>query len=58
MAGLTVHSTRGDAEFPAAAWRLDFAPDTRYFDGRSSKAAKKRRARRLKDEGGKVVGGH
>jgi hypothetical protein len=38
--------------------RLDLAPETRYFDGASSKAAEKRWARKLKDEGYKVVGGH
>jgi len=38
--------------------RIDLAPEIRYFDGRSSKAAEKRWARKLKDEGYKVVGGH
>jgi len=38
--------------------RLDLAPETRYFDAASSKAAEKRWARKLKDEGYKVVGGH
>lgn len=38
--------------------RMDLAPETRYFDGRSSKAAEKRWARKLKDEGYKVAGGH
>ena len=38
--------------------RMDLAPEFRYFDGASSKAAEKRRARKLKDEGYKVVGGH
>ena len=38
--------------------RMDLAPEIRYFDGRSSKAAEKRWARKLKDEGYKVVGGH
>ena len=38
--------------------RLDLAPETRYFDGASSKAAEKRWARKMKDEGYKVVGGH
>jgi len=38
--------------------RLDLAPETKYFDGASSKAAEKRWARKLKDEGYKVVGGH
>ena len=38
--------------------RLDLAPETRYFDAASSKAAEKRWARKMKDEGYKVVGGH
>jgi len=38
--------------------RMDLAPEIRYFDGASSKAAEKRWARKLKDEGYKVVGGH
>jgi hypothetical protein len=38
--------------------RMDLAPEIRYFDGRSSKAAEKRWARKLKDEGYKVIGGH
>jgi hypothetical protein len=38
--------------------RMDLSPETRYFDGASSKAAEKRWARKLKDEGYKVVGGH
>ena len=38
--------------------RPDLAPETRYFDAASSKAAEKRWARKLKDEGYKVVGGH
>lgn len=38
--------------------RMDLAPETRYFDVASSKAAEKRWARKLKDEGYKVVGGH
>jgi hypothetical protein len=38
--------------------RMDLAPDIRYFDGASAKAAEKRSARKLKDEGYKVVGGH
>ena len=38
--------------------RMDLAPETRYFDAASSKAAEKRWARKLKDEGYKVVGGH
>jgi hypothetical protein len=38
--------------------RMDLAPEIRYFDGASSKAAEKRLARKLKDEGYKVVGGH
>jgi hypothetical protein len=38
--------------------RLDLAPEIKYFDGASSKAAEKRWARKLKGEGYKVVGGH
>jgi hypothetical protein len=38
--------------------RMDLAPETRYFDAASSKAAEKRWARKLRDEGYKVVGGH
>ena len=38
--------------------RMDLAPETRYFDAASSKAAEKRWARKLKDEGYKVIGGH
>lgn len=38
--------------------RMDLAPETRYFDGPSSKAAEKRWARKLEDEGYKVAGGH
>jgi hypothetical protein len=38
--------------------RPDLAPETRYFDGASARAAEKRWARKLKDEGYKVVGGH
>jgi len=38
--------------------RMDLAPEVRYYDGASSKAAEKRWARKLKDEGYKVVGGH
>jgi predicted GIY-YIG superfamily endonuclease len=38
--------------------RLDLAPEFRYFDAASSKAAEKRWARKLKDEGYKVAGGH
>jgi len=38
--------------------RPDLAPETRYFDAASSKAAEKRWARKMKDEGYKVVGGH
>jgi len=38
--------------------RMDLAPEIRYFDGRSSKAAEKRWARKLKDEGYRVIGGH
>jgi len=38
--------------------RLDLAPDNKYFDAASSKAAEKRWARKLKDEGYKVAGGH
>ena len=38
--------------------RLDLAPETRYFDAQSAKAAEKRWARKLKDEGYKVAGGH
>src|SRR4030066_986530 len=35
--------------------RMDLAPEIRYFDGPSSKAAEKRWARKMKDEGYKVV---
>jgi len=38
--------------------RMDLAPEMRYFDGASSKAAEKRWARKLKDEGYRVIGGH
>ena len=38
--------------------RMDLAPEIRYFDGASSKAAEKRWARKLKDEGYRVIGGH
>jgi hypothetical protein len=38
--------------------RMDLAPEIRYFDGRSSKAAEKRWARKMKDEGYSVIGGH
>jgi hypothetical protein len=38
--------------------RTDLAPEIRYFDGVSSKAAEKRWARKLRDEGYRVVGGH
>jgi hypothetical protein len=38
--------------------RMDLAPEVRYFDAASSKAAEKRWARKLKDEGYKVIGGH
>ncbi|OGD24648.1 MAG: hypothetical protein A2Y69_01860 [Candidatus Aminicenantes bacterium RBG_13_59_9] len=38
--------------------RLDLAPDIKYFDAASSKAAEKRWARKMRDEGYKVVGGH
>jgi hypothetical protein len=38
--------------------RMDLAPETKYFDAVSSKAAEKRWARKLKAEGYKVVGGH
>jgi GIY-YIG catalytic domain len=38
--------------------RPDLAPDIKYFDAASSKAAEKRWARKMKDEGYKVVGGH
>jgi len=37
--------------------RMDLAPEIKYFEGASSKAAEKRWARKLKDEGYKVVGG-
>ena len=38
--------------------RLDLAPEIKYFDASSSKAAEKRWARKLKDEGYRVIGGH
>jgi hypothetical protein len=38
--------------------RMDLAPETCYFDGASAKAAEKRWARKLKDEGYRVIGGH
>jgi hypothetical protein len=38
--------------------RMDLAPEIKYFDAASSKAAEKRWARKMKDEGYKVVGGH
>jgi hypothetical protein len=38
--------------------RPDLAPENKYFDAASSKAAEKRWARKMKDEGYKVVGGH
>ena len=38
--------------------RPDLAPETKYFDAASSKAAEKRWAQKMKDEGYKVVGGH
>lgn len=38
--------------------RPDLAPETKYFDGTSAKAAEKRWAWKLKDEGYKVIGGH
>jgi predicted GIY-YIG superfamily endonuclease len=38
--------------------RMDLAPKFRYYDAASSKAAEKRWARKLTDEGYKVAGGH
>jgi hypothetical protein len=38
--------------------RLDLAPGIKYFDAASSKAGEKRWARKMRDEGYKVVGGH
>jgi GIY-YIG catalytic domain len=38
--------------------RMDLAPEIRYFDAASSKAAEKRWARKLRDEGYRVIGGH
>jgi len=37
---------------------MNLAPETKSFDGASSKAAEKRWARKLKDEGYRVAGGH
>jgi hypothetical protein len=38
--------------------RMDLAPDTKYFDLASAKAAEKRWCLKMKDEGYRAVGGH
>jgi GIY-YIG catalytic domain len=38
--------------------RMDLAPDIKYFDAASSRAAEKRWARKMRAEGYRVVGGH
>ena len=38
--------------------RMDLAPDTKFFDLDSAKAAEKRWCRKMKDEGYRAVGGH